>query len=396
MTAPRRRSRRWEPRALPSPAVALAIAAATAALCLSGCLSFDEDGNLFFDPPRFDSRESFIDDLRHRLDNHDPDAVREFFARGFEALHGDNPDDLARLQSCAAAVSERSPAFPGAKEYASWLESRMLYFEAAEEARLAEEQARRTTPREREAPYSPPPPLPQEGTPCPPKPLPWVGTPCPPKLPPLPETYKTKPKPPPPLPWEGTPRPPKPPRPQTALQTAGQDATRGRAYWSKKIARRTPPRRANELVPRLERIFEASGLPPQLVWVAEVESTLDPAARSPAGAVGLFQLMPRTAQSLGLELSPRDQRLDPEHNARAAATYLKTLHRRFGSWPLALAAYNAGEGRVAKLCRRRNTRNFDDIADALPTETQMYVPRVLETIRARTGADPDTLPPPRG
>ena len=58
-------------------------------------------------------------------------------ALGFEALYGDDPDDLARLQSCAAAISRRGPALPGVKEYESWLESRMLYFEAAEDAKRA-------------------------------------------------------------------------------------------------------------------------------------------------------------------------------------------------------------------------------------------------------------------
>ena len=386
----------------------LALVAAASTLWLSGCLSFDEDGNLFFDPPSFVSGETFLEDLRNRLENHDPDAVREFCVRGFEALHGDDPDDLARLQSCAAAISRRGPALPGVKEYESWLESRMLYFEAAEDARLAAEQAKRNAEIERRAAAAQRAARaraeqaraaqarkPRGGVRTPPRlPPEPVETPAfdVASLPPLPDTYTTKPKPPREAPaTAATPSSPKPK--QTAASAQG--TTRGRAYWSKKIARRDPPRRAADVVPRLEAVFRDSGLPPQLVWLAEVESSMDPAAKSPAGAVGLFQLMPATARSLGLATSPKDQRLDPEKNARAAATYLKALHRRFGSWPLALAAYNAGEGKVSGLCRRRGTRAFDDIADALPTETQMYVPRVLETIRARTGSDPDALPPPR-
>ncbi|MDD4060818.1 MAG: lytic transglycosylase domain-containing protein, partial [Kiritimatiellae bacterium] len=292
---------------------------------------------------------------------------------------------------------------PGVKEYESWLESRMLNFEAAEDARLAAEQAKRNAEIERRAAAAQRAEQaraaqarkPRGGVRTPPRlPPEPVETPAfdVASLPPLPDTYTTKPKPPREAPsTAATPSPPKPK--QTAASAQG--TTRGRAYWSKKIARRDPPRRAADVVPRLEAVFRDSGLPPQLVWLAEVESSMDPAAKSPAGAVGLFQLMPATARSLGLATSPKDQRLDPEKNARAAATYLKALHRRFGSWPLALAAYNAGEGKVSGLCRRRGTRAFDDIADALPTETQMYVPRVLETIRARTGADPDALPPPR-
>ena len=154
------------------------------------------------------------------------------------------------------------------------------------------------------------------------------------------------------------------------------------------------PKRASEMLPRIEPAFVAAGLPSELVWIAEVESTMDPKAKSPAGAAGLFQLMPATARSLGLKTSPVDERLNPERNAKAAAQYLNRLYGRFGSWPLALAAYNAGEGRVSSLCRKHKSNTFDAIAADLPVETQMYVPRVLETIRLRTGVNPDTLPPP--
>ena len=391
------------------PRRALPVLAAVAALGIAGCLSFDAEGNLFFDPPNFASRETFVEDLRNRLENHDPDAVGDFCLRGFEALHGDDPDELARLQTCAAAINRQGASLPGLREYESWLEARMLYFEAAEEAREAETLARRNAAARRQAEAdlraaqararraaveTPPRRPPGRDAPRRPaiesaaKPSIDVAS-----LPPLPDTYKSKPRAAASVP-EPAGKPARAVRPVAA--SGGQGTTRGRAYWSRKVARRDAPRRAAEIVPRLERVFRDAGLPSQLAWVAEVESAMDPVAKSPAGAVGLFQLMPATARSLGLSLSPRDQRLEPEANARAAAAYLKALHRRFGSWPLALAAYNAGEGRVSGLCRKRDSRSFDDIADALPTETQMYVPRVLETIRARTGADPDALPPPRG
>jgi membrane-bound lytic murein transglycosylase D len=82
-------------------------------------------------------------------------------------------------------------------------------------------------------------------------------------------------------------------------------------------------------------------------------------------------------------LWPRDQRLQPEYNARASARYLKFLHGHFQDWRLALAGYNAGEGRVQKLLDRYRTRNYDDIARHLPAETQMYVPRVEATLLRR-------------
>jgi membrane-bound lytic murein transglycosylase D len=122
-----------------------------------------------------------------------------------------------------------------------------------------------------------------------------------------------------------------------------------------------------------------------LVWLGEIESSFDPAARSPAGAVGMFQIMPITARTLGLALSPQDERLDAEKNGRAAAKYLRYLYNRFGDWRLALAAYNAGETRVNDLLTRYHTRSYSAIATHLPAQTQMYVPKFEATLRKREG-----------
>jgi membrane-bound lytic murein transglycosylase D len=168
-----------------------------------------------------------------------------------------------------------------------------------------------------------------------------------------------------------------------------------RAYWDQMLTRRRAPRGADELVPRLKEIFAAAGVPPELVWIAEVESSMNPEATSPVGARGLFQFMPLTAARFGLSTSVMlDERTDPEKSARAAAAYLRILHRRFGSWPLALAAYNAGEGRVGRLLARENATTFDAVAHRLPLETRMYVPKVLATVAAREAVDPDALPGP--
>ena len=145
------------------------------------------------------------------------------------------------------------------------------------------------------------------------------------------------------------------------------------------------PPGAQTYVSRLKPIFVAEGAPAELVWLAEVESGFDTVARSPSGAVGLFQLMPETAKSLGLTLAPWDQRLQPERNARAAARYLKYLHEVFGDWRLAVAAYNAGEGLVSRLLQKRAAHSYDEIAIDLPAETQAYVPKVEATILRREG-----------
>lgn len=158
-------------------------------------------------------------------------------------------------------------------------------------------------------------------------------------------------------------------------------------YWKGKIGKRHVPQDRQVVIPRLKRIFREEGVPEDLVWMAETESTLNPLARSPAGAAGLFQFMPATAARFGLKLMPDDERLEPEKSARAAARYLRVLNGQFKDWPLAIAAYNAGEGRVGKALKRSRGKSFHDAAPHLPVETQMYVPKVLATISLREGRD---------
>jgi len=168
-----------------------------------------------------------------------------------------------------------------------------------------------------------------------------------------------------------------------------------REIWVRKISSRPWPASAKEYVPQLKPIFVAQKVPPELVWVAEVESSFDRRAESPAGAAGLFQLMPDTAKRFGLSLWPRDQRFQTEPSATASAQYLRVLFHRFQDWRLALAAYNAGEGTVQKLLSRYKTRSYDEIARHLPAETQMYVPRVEAVILRREGAKLEQLSAPR-
>lgn len=157
------------------------------------------------------------------------------------------------------------------------------------------------------------------------------------------------------------------------------------SLWLSRVQSRPKPARADELMPMLQRVFSAEGIPPEFAWMAEAESTLNPAARSPAGARGLFQLMPETAKSLGLDTFLPDERTDPEKSARAAARHLRELRARFGSWPLAFAAYNAGAGRVSRALAAEKAKDFAGIAEKLPAETRMYVPKVYALAAVRSG-----------
>jgi membrane-bound lytic murein transglycosylase D len=170
-----------------------------------------------------------------------------------------------------------------------------------------------------------------------------------------------------------------------------------RTLWFKKdSATNAWPVSAKEYVPELKPIFSTQKVPPELVWVAEVESGFDRHALSPAGAAGLFQLMPDTAKRFGLSLWPRDQRYQPEPSAAASARYLKYLHDHFKDWRLALASYNAGEGTVQKLLDRYKADDYDTIAEHLPAETQMYVPRIEAILKQREGANLEQLSAPQG
>ncbi len=170
-----------------------------------------------------------------------------------------------------------------------------------------------------------------------------------------------------------------------------------RSVWVQVIEKRPAPAAAAKHLPRLKQIFAEERVPTELVWIAEVESSFDATARSPAGAAGMFQLMPATARDYDLSVGLlRDERLNPEKSARAAARHLRRLYLRFGDWRLAFAAYNVGEGRVSELLKKHKARSFDEIAHYLPSETQLYVPKLEATLRKREGVTLAQLKSPVG
>lgn len=164
--------------------------------------------------------------------------------------------------------------------------------------------------------------------------------------------------------------------------------------WAKAVASMPQPAQAETLIPQLKAVFSSEGVPAELAWIAEVESRFDPDATSRSGARGLFQFMPATAEEFGLISDKGDHRTEPESSARAAARYLARLYARFKDWPLALAAYNAGEGRVGRLLKKHQADSFAEIAAYLPPETQVYIPKIMTTLALRENTRLSALPSP--
>ncbi len=135
-------------------------------------------------------------------------------------------------------------------------------------------------------------------------------------------------------------------------------------------------KRANRYFPEIQEKIRAQHLPEDLKYLVLVESDLRANARSPAGAAGPWQFMAPTAQRFQLKATDQiDERLDLTAATDAALKYLKVLYQQFRSWPLALAAYNVGEGRVQRELAAQGVDDYWRLA--LPEETERYVYRVL-------------------
>jgi membrane-bound lytic murein transglycosylase D len=148
--------------------------------------------------------------------------------------------------------------------------------------------------------------------------------------------------------------------------------------------------RSGRYVPLMTQIFRDDGLPEDLVFVSLIESGFNPYAYSRSHAVGAWQFMKGTGLKYGLRIDRYiDERRDVVKSTHAAAAYLKDLYAMFNSWPLALASYNGGEGRVGRAMKRTNAEDFWELRTTrhLHPETRNYVPKFMAaTIIAKNPA----------
>jgi membrane-bound lytic murein transglycosylase D len=152
------------------------------------------------------------------------------------------------------------------------------------------------------------------------------------------------------------------------FKTRGRDAFQ---IWLDRAARYSPV---------MKSIFREKNLPEDLVYIAMIESGFNPYAVSWARAVGAWQFMPATGKLYGLKIDWWiDERKDPIKSTMAAAEHLKDLHNLFGSWPLAMASYNAGAGKVQRAVLRTRSDDFWDLKASryIRKETKNYVPKYM-------------------
>ena len=133
----------------------------------------------------------------------------------------------------------------------------------------------------------------------------------------------------------------------------------------------------------IKRILREEGLPEDLAFLPIIESGFNVNARSRAKATGMWQFMAATGAHYGLEVNGWiDERRDPVKSTRAAARHLKDLYETFGSWPLALASYNAGSGKIKRVLNGSSSSTFWEIGQnsALAAETRNYIPKFMAAI----------------
>lgn len=145
----------------------------------------------------------------------------------------------------------------------------------------------------------------------------------------------------------------------------------------------------------ITRELKKNGLPYELLYLPLIESRYRNEVRSRAGAVGMWQFMPGTARVYGISINGwEDERKDFWKSTQAAVKKLKQDYEIFGDWLLALAAYNAGPGRVRKAIRQGGTRDFWTLAERklLPSETIHYIPKFLAVVKVMSEKNRYDLP----
>ncbi|HMH23601.1 MAG TPA: lytic transglycosylase domain-containing protein [Puia sp.] len=139
-------------------------------------------------------------------------------------------------------------------------------------------------------------------------------------------------------------------------------------------------RRSRSPFKLMDAIFTRYGLPKEVKYLAVIESELKPTALSPVGARGPWQLMPETAQLLGLTINTeQDDRTQYYKSTVAAAKYLKDLYAEFGDWLLVVAAYNGGSAQVYHAIHKAGSRNFWNLQYFLPAESRLHVKKFIAT-----------------
>lgn len=135
-------------------------------------------------------------------------------------------------------------------------------------------------------------------------------------------------------------------------------------------------KRANRYFPIMAPILRRNNIPEDMLYMACIESTLNPLAVSGAKAAGLWQFMPATAKEYGLEVNDYiDERFHPEKSTEAACRYLRNAHAKYGNWESAAASYNGGMGRVSRELESQQAESAYDLW--LNSETSRYMFRLL-------------------
>ena len=179
-----------------------------------------------------------------------------------------------------------------------------------------------------------------------------------------------------------------PPSVPTAIQFAGQEIDLRRYDHRERMDRELMTftymhtstmlaiKRANRYFPVIEPILRECGIPDDFKYLAVIESSLNPLAKSPAGAAGLWQFMPITGREHGLEVNANiDERYHVEKETRAACRYLKSAYAKYGNWLCVAAAYNAGQARISTQLEKQMATQAADLW--LVEETSRYMFRLL-------------------